>query len=448
MTADNLVHLEQAKQSAAPAVGRNMTVNSISLIASSLLTGVLGLVFWGAAGRLYPAGEVGVAAALITSALMLSMLSMLSIDTIYERFLPLAGMRTGSLITRGYLTVAGTALLAGSALVVFGPRDELFDSPWAMACYPLLVMILAVFTLLDKTAVGFGVAKWSAVKNLVHAVAKLIILFCLVWTGSGASIVLAWGATAAVGTLLVLAAMRRRWRKHPQFRQPPDLPANSQLWSYVGSSFGITSLWIIGPLVVPLIIVSRFGAEANAHFAVAWAIVNALYFAVHLVMSPFVAEVAAHPDKMAALSTRMVQMMAAVSVAGGLGLVLAGPWVLGVIGPEYQAQGRGLLYLAAIFVPLSGVSAIYEGFARVRRKLKLMVVMRCVSTLTVVGGTLLIAPRTGVIGVGWAYLAAEAIPAAILLPFVVGWLQRLRRTSAGVVSGPLATIPVRAASAG
>lgn len=227
------------------------------------------------------------AAALITSALMLSMMSMLSIDNIYERFLPVAGEKAGSLIKRGYLIVAGTSLLAGAALVALGPREELFSSRWAMVCYPLLVMVLAVFTLLDKTAVGLGgVTKWSAAKNLIHAIVKLAALFALVWTGSGASIVLAWGgATAAAGILFVLAAMRRRWRTHDQFRRPSELPAQRQLLSYVGSSFGITTLWLIGPLVVPLIVVSRFGAAANAHFAVAWAIINALYFAVHLVMS-------------------------------------------------------------------------------------------------------------------------------------------------------------------
>ncbi|MCV7215644.1 lipopolysaccharide biosynthesis protein [Mycobacterium crocinum] len=412
-----------------PAAGRNMTVNSLALIASSLLTGVLGLVFWGVAGRLYPATEVGVAAALITSALMLSMMSMLSIDNIYERFLPVAGEKAGSLIKRGYLIVAGTSLLAGAALVALGPREELFSSRWAMVCYPLLVMVLAVFTLLDKTAVGLGVTKWSAAKNLIHAIVKLAALFALVWTGSGASIVLAWGATAAAGILFVLAAMRRRWRTHDQFRRPSELPAQRQLLSYVGSSFGITTLWLIGPLVVPLIVVSRFGAAANAHFAVAWAIINALYFAVHLVMSPFVAEVAAHPDRVAALSTRMVQMMVAVSVVGALGLVLVGPFVLGLIGSDYRAQGQGMLVLAAVFVPLSAVSAIYEGFARVSRRLTLMVVMRCVSTVTVVVGTLLITAHTGVVGVGWAYLAAEAIPAAILLPPAIRWLHRARANS-------------------
>lgn len=127
-------------------------------------------------------------------------------------------------------------------------------------------------------------------------------------------------------------------------------------------------------------------------------------------------------------------MMVAVSVVGALGLVLVGPFVLGgLIGSDYRAQGGqgGMLVLAAVFVPLSAVSAIYEGFARVSRRLTLMVVMRCVSTVTVVvGGTLLITAHTGgVVGVGWAYLAAEAIPAAILLPPAIRWLHRARANS-------------------
>ena len=180
---------------------RNLRVNTISLILSHLLTGVLGLVFWGAAARLFPAEEVGTAAAVITSAVMLSTISILSIDALYERFLPQAGTHAGPLLKQGFLLVAATALLLGAGLVVFGPSYALFDAGWAMACYPLLVMVLAVFTLQDKATVGLGVARWSAAKNSFHAVAKLVLLLvlALVWTDRAVSIVVAWGATAASG---------------------------------------------------------------------------------------------------------------------------------------------------------------------------------------------------------------------------------------------------------
>jgi len=403
---------------------QNMRANTVSLILASLLTGLLGLAFWGVAGRMYPAHQVGVAAAVITSALVLSGLSILSVDTIYERFLPLAGTRTGSMLKQGFLLVSVTALMAGAGLVAFGPRHKLFESGWQMACYPLLVMVFAVFALQDKATLGLGVARWSAAMNSLHAAAKLAVLLLLAWTGSALSIVAAWGATAVAAALFIMVAMRRRYRSHPQFLEPPNLPPANQLWSYYGSSFGLSALWSIGPLVVPLIVLSRFGATANAHFVVTWAIINALYFAVHLVMSPFVAEVAANPGKVASLSVRMVQIMVAVACVASVGLVLVGPYLLAIVGADYRLQGQGLLSLAAVFIPLSAVGAVYEGFARVQRKLRLMIVVQSIATVLIVGGSLLSTRVVGVVGVGWAYLAAEAVSAVILLPPVIVWFRR------------------------
>ena len=426
---------ESSAESMTPAVDlpaeRNMRVNTISLIGSNLLTGLVGLLFWGAAARFYPAREVGLAAALLTSAAMLSTLSILSIDTLYERFLPLAGVRTSALLKQGFLVVAGMALLSGSGLVLLGPRDKLFDNGWMMASFPVLVMVLALFALQDKATNGLGVARWAAAKNSVHAVAKLAVLLAFIGTNSAVSIVLSWGATAALGVVIVITVMRRRYRTHPQFLEPPSLPPRQELWSYFRSSFGLTAAWAIGPLVVPLIIVSQFGAEANAHFAVTWAIVSALYFTVHLVVSPYVAEVAAHPDRIASLSARMVKMMIAVIVLGGLGLVIVGPEVLSLVGEDYRVEGQGLLYLAAVFVPLSAVGAIYEGFARVQRKLRLMVIVRCLSTCVIVAGSAIGVRSLGVTGVGWAYLAAETMSAAVLIVPVGLWMRRVRREQGG-----------------
>ncbi|WP_245813894.1 lipopolysaccharide biosynthesis protein [Rhodococcus marinonascens] len=403
---------------------RNLRLNTHSLILANVLAGVLGLIFWAAAARLFPAREVGVASALITSAVMLSTLSILSIDTMYERFLPLAGTRTGKLLEHGFLLVVATSALAGIALVVFGPRDPLFGSGWSMASFPILVMVLAVFTLLDKTAAGLGVARWSAAKNAFHAAAKLAVLVALAWTDVAVSIVFAWGAIAAAAAVFLWVALIRRIRSHPRFLVTPTLPPRRELWSYFRSSFGITAVWVIGPLAVPLIVITQVGAEANAYFAIAWAMISALYLTVHLVVSPFVAEVAAHPDRVASLSRRLVRTLAVVAGVGGIGLVVVGPLMLDVVGAEYRANSVGLLYLAGVFVPLSVVGAIYEGLARVRRRLTLALAVRCVSTLVIVCGSLIGARVVGVVGVGWAYLAAEAVSALVLIGPVVLWLRR------------------------
>lgn len=422
---------------------RNLHINTLSLIASNMLTGVLGLVFWGAAARLYPTDAVGIGAAVITSAIMLSTLSMLSIDTLYERFLMLAGTRAPSLLIRGFVVVATVALLAGIGLVIFGPRASLFETDWEMACYPLMVVILAIYTMLDKTTAGLGVARWAAAKNTVHSIVKLVVLFALAWTASSISIIMSWVATAGVAVVVVLLGMRSRVRNDPHFAVPPTLPPDREMVRYFGSSFGLTATWAIGPLVVPLIVLGQFGADANAHFAVTWAIINAFYTTVHLILSPYVAEVAAHPDKVAALTRRMLQTMIAATVVGSAGLVIAGPFVLGLVGGDYRVEGQGLLFLAAVFVPLSAVAGVYEGFARVRRKLGFVMIVRASSTVVLIVATVMATREFGVIGVGWAYLLSEALLAVVFIVPTVLWIRWVNRNP-DLLEGQAATNEVRA----
>ncbi|WP_231751101.1 family 16 glycosylhydrolase [Mycobacterium sp. NAZ190054] len=416
----------------------NLRVNTVALIVSTASTGVLGLAFWAVAARLFPAHEVGLASALITSAVLLSTMSTLGLDVLYERFLPVTGTRAPVLLHRGFLVVAGMGVLTGSVLVAVGPRDPLFQSGWAMAGFPLMVLVLAVFALLDKAAAGLGVARWSAAKNLAHAVAKLAAVAALAIWDEAATIVLSWTLTAAVAALCTYVVLHRRSRSHPRWQQPANLPPRRQMWSYFGSSFGIASLWSIGPLVVPLIVITQVGPAANAYFAVCWAMISALYLMLHLVVSPYVAEVAAHPDQVHALSWRMVRMLAAVAALASVGLVVAGPFLLSLAGDEYRAEGTDLLWLAAAFLPLSAVGAAYEGFARVQRRLALYLTVQTLVTTVIITGSWMGTRALGVTGVGWAYLVAEALSAAILIGPAVAWL---RRAGTGPGTRPRHTAP-------
>lgn len=423
---------EPRDANAEPSAERNLRINTNSLIVANAVTGVLGLVFWIAAARTFPAREVGVAAAQINSAVMLAFLSILSIDTIYERFLPVAGSHARSLLKHGFLVVAVVAALAGSALVVFGPRESLFESGWTMATYPVFVVVLAVFTLQDKATAGLGVARWSAVKNAIHSVGKLIVVLALAWTGAAVSIVLAWGATAAAIALFVLVALNRRARSNPRFLAAPNLPSRQQLWSYFGSSFALTVCWALPNLAVPLIVLTQVGAEANAYFAVSWALIIALYVTLDLIVSPYVAEAAANPDKVMSLTWRMLRTLTAVTCMGSIGLAVVAPVMLSVVGAQYRSEGQGLLYLAAIFVPLAAVTAVYEGFARLKRRLRLLLLVRCVATVVIVCGSLILTRTAGVSGVGWACLAAESVAAAVLIGPVIRWIRRAQLGKEGV----------------
>ena len=198
------------------------------------------------------------------------------------------------------------------------------------------------------------------------------------------------------------------------------------MWRYFGASYGITALALIAPLVVPLVVIAQLGPDASAYFAVTWSMVTAVYVVLNLLIGPFVAECAAHPDRIDGLSAQFVKMIGAVALLGGVGLALVGPIALGFIGVQYREHGTPLLYLAAVFIPFSVIGAVYDGLARVYRRLTLAVVTQCLVTAVVIGSSAATTESLGVLGIGVSYLVAEVLAATILVVPLVRWLRELR----------------------
>ncbi len=408
--------------------GKNLRLNSLAVVCSSALTSVLGLAFWALAAKLFRAEQVGVAAATTSSAMMLSTMASLSLGGMYERFLSVAGGRAGALVLRGCLLVCAVATTLAVGLIVLGPRHSLFESSWEMATYPVFVVVLTVYALQDNISAGLGVARWGAAKNTVQAGAKIIGMVAFASAGGAVAIVGSWGVTALIAACWLALAIARRLRTDERHTlAAPTLPPRRELLQYFAASYSITALTAVAPLVVPLIVITQLGPKTNAYFTMSWSIVSALYVMLSVLIGPFVAECAAHPDKIPTLLGNFSKLVGVVAVLGGLGLAFVAPMLLGLLGSEYRAQGTPLLHLAAFFMPLTVVGAVYAGLARVFRRLTLAVVTQTLATAVVIGGALATARQMGVFGVALSYLLAEALVTVILIGPLIRWLRELSR---------------------
>ncbi|WP_186628705.1 lipopolysaccharide biosynthesis protein [Rhodococcus sp. BP22] len=404
---------------------RNLALNSLALMLSTVITGGLGLLFWAAAGRLYPVAEVGSASAVITSAVMLSTLSNLSLGSMYERFLPDSGRLARSFVVRGYLTITAFAFILGCVFLLVAPVDKMFTSTAEIVTFPLFVAVLAVFALQDQTSSGLGVARWAAAKNVFHAVVKFGLLLALFATARSTSIIAAWAIPAVIASVVVLRHILRALRTEPRYQLEPNLPPRRELWSYFGSAYGITALGSLAPLLIPMIVVATLGTESNAYFSLTWSIVSALYILISVLVGPFVAEVAAHPDQFSRLTKRFMTMVGVVALGGSFFLAFIAPFGLGIVGAEYRENGTIIVQLAAFTIPLSVVGSLYDGLARVQRKMRLAVVVQVIATSIIIIGSLSLSSSLGIAAVGWAYLAAEGFGALVLIVPLIRWIRLL-----------------------
>lgn len=406
--------------------GAGLELDALTMTFSGGVTAVLGLGFWTVAARGYSMAEVGRASAIIYAATVLATLANLSLGGMYERFLPVSGDRTRRYLLAGTGLSAGLALLLGSGFWLFGPTERLFAAQWELLGFPLLVLCLAQFALLDHTLVGLGRTRWAAGKNIVHAVAKLVLAAAAIgWAASGFSLVTAWAAPAGLLVLVYLPVLWRRWSVGGSQDLPAALPPRAELWSFFGTSFGIMVVAAIAPLVIPLIVVQQLGVELNAAFTMAWALYSAAVLLLTSVTGPYVARAATPGSAVGRLTRRFAALLAGLTLLGAVFLWFLGPVLLGLLGPRYAAEAGSLMRLMALSLPLSYAALLFAGVARVVRRLRLAMAMQLFLAVAVVTGTWLTVPRFGLDGIGYTYLAAEALVTVVLAGPIWRTIRRL-----------------------
>jgi O-antigen/teichoic acid export membrane protein len=186
------------------------------------------------------------------------------------------------------------------------------------------------------------------------------------------------------------------------------------------------ALSALTPTLVPLAIVARLDAEANAYFALSWAMVGAVFILMTMLVGPVVAEVASNSAQAHELITRFMALTAAIAVAGACALLAVGPILLGYLGEHYRHRGEMLLVLGAVTLPFMTVNIFYSALARLHRKLGLAVCAKLLASAMTVGGSFLLVDRFGISGAGYAYLAGESVSALVVL---VPLLRLLRRSA-------------------
>ena len=403
-----------------------MERSSGALAASAAITGVLGLAYWAGIARAYPAGEVGAAAATITTATMLSAFGNLSLGAFYERFLPVAGHRSTRLLAFGYGTGVALGVALGMLFLLSDSAGAIFAGTLERCTFPLIVAVLAVFALQDHTAIGLQRAEWAAGKNVAHAVVKLGAVLALGFTASRFAIVWTWVAPAALGAAVLGALIVRTVRSPAIALAPSGLPQRREMAGYLGSSYGIYVVSAVVPLALPLLVVGRLGVDANAYFSIAWSLVAAVLVLLTMLMGPYVAAAAAAPAAAYALTKRFGRLLLVAGTGGVLLFAVLGPWLLELVGERYAQEGTPLLRVAALALPLALVGVMYSAVSRVRRRLRLAIFVQLLnSALTLVLAVWLI-DRQGLPGVGWAFVVAESVSALVLavpLLRVLRWVR-------------------------
>jgi O-antigen/teichoic acid export membrane protein len=400
-----------------------MQRSAAALALNTGITSVLGFLYWIVAARYYSPAVIGESAAVISALLLMANIAELNLYNTLIRFLPTAGSRARLYVVRAYLTVAVMSVVVGlAALPIVREldlvRELLRFGPVGVVCLLGAVVVWTLFAMQDSVAIGVRAAPWVPLENGVFGVAKLLLLLAFAGIAPRLGVLSSW--MLAMVPVLVLMTGLIFWRLLPRHAAESATGSERVSIRQVGAFMTLDNVALLGATAVnyllPIIVVTLAGSEANGYFYVAWSVAGALDVALVGVASSLTVEGSRQRERLGDLVTALLRRMICVAVPIVLAVVIVAPMILRLYGKDYAQHSSALLRVVALAVLARIVVVVWMSMNRVLQRLGRILAVQMVLTTMVLGLSALLVPRFGIIAVGIVHLAVQTAVALTLLP--------------------------------
>jgi O-antigen/teichoic acid export membrane protein len=371
-----------------PAVQRLRAIRRDPLMMNSalvLLTTVLmaggGAVFWVIAARLANPESVGLAGSLVSAGDSLALFAQLGLNVALVRVLPSSSRQGSDALVAGLLVgVAGLVFATAYAVVLphVSPEfNHVFDSPWVVALFALLVGGTAVNVLSDSVFLAIDrVRAYLGLNGVVMGILKCTLPFALAGLGATGLYFSVGGAYLVVGVLSLLLVLKYVGG-HAGLNPSPEL---RHARHFAGASYVTYLLTVIPLLLLPLFVIAKLGPARGGVWFISFQVVMLLNAVVLAVSSSTYAE----SERAVRHRHRVVRRggygLLAVSVGGAAVMMVLAPYFLAIFGDHYA--GEGTTTLRVLCLAVVGAAFNYWGMIRLRlsRNLRAMMATQAVST--------------------------------------------------------------------
>jgi O-antigen/teichoic acid export membrane protein len=389
------------------------------LTLNGLLGAILGFAFWVVAAARFTPNEVGFSSAVIAGAVVIVGISSDGLHNAFLRFLPRSGKAWGAVVVRGYATGAAVSLVLAILFIVIIAQFDVSLAPLEQSGWLLLFVagapLWTIFSLQDVVLITRRRAGIVLVENTLVALARIALLLVPIFGTGARGIFVSWLVPTIPAALLVNAWLARGAQRSYGLgsfvgaRTENREIARYYLIATVGSVAGVLTMSIM-----PVIVAAVSGVAANARFYLPWAIATSLQLLSSSMAAPLAAEIARGLHNERREVNRVLRHCTAGLALVSVPLFFAVPPILAQLGPGYRVE-RPLFALLLAAALVNGVATVYLARARARGDVRGAAVAQWSAAVTLVGGSAILLPSVGLVGVGVAALAAQFIAMAIAI---------------------------------
>jgi O-antigen/teichoic acid export membrane protein len=405
--------------------------NAASLYGTTIVTSVLGFVYWFVAARLAPATAVGTASAIQSAAQFLGIFCVIGLNTLLISELAADKSEARSLILTAAAGV-GVAAYVISAGVGIGLASlsstlrEGMNGPGGILIFAVLSALTTVLVLLDDACIGLLRGDLQLRRNAVFAVSKLVILPLLIWvwaTQSGIELVIAWLAGLAISLVTLayeLAKMTKGQSSHLDFSR--IFEKRRLVMGHHWLNLSIQAPRLVLPVLVAVIV----GTKANAAFTAAFLVVSFVNVIPSQLSTVLFALAPGDEADLRIQVRKTMRICLVISIVTAPFFVIFAPLILRTFGHDYVTAAAALAILGFATYPQT-IKAHYVAIARVRGQMQRAALWTMVGGCLEIGFSAVGAIKGGLTGLAVAYLIAATLEAILFSPSVFGVLRKARQ---------------------
>ena len=372
--------------------------NSAFLMMNLVLTTVCGYGALTLLTHIFTPKEIGLSATAVAACSLVTFITQLGTTYSLPRYLPTAKNRTDMINT--LLTAVTVSTLVGSVIFLALPSSKnLFVlGGWifclvfvATTVLQALQTVIATILVADRSS--DKVATWGIIPNISKLAGPPVFAS---FGGLGAFIARVIADLFGVATFGTILA-----RSGHRFRAQINMPVAREMAKFSSGMYIASLIGGVPQLVLPLIVLSRIGAEQSAYWSIAISIAAIIYSLPSTVTQALLPEVSLRPTERRDLLRRSTLMIAAFMVPSlSLAFWLA-PFGLAIFGHTYVSGTIVPLrwLIASGFITM--LNYVTGAILFIAKKSTMMTIVNLVQAIIVLGITLVWATNVTDVAIAW-----------------------------------------------
>ncbi len=402
-------------------------MNSIFMMASTLIVSVSGFLFWIISARFYDEAQIGLATALISVLLFLMNLSIVGLNYSIIRFLPKSenknGLLSGSFIIIAVMS-AICAIIFLTFLQTFSPKLAFVrENIWTTAAFFLFTIAVSIDFLMESIFLSLRAAKYIFIKNVLVSLLKIVLPVLFVGLGT-IGIFASWALALSSAILVSFYVLIKKFDFISTLKF--KISEFKQMISFSFINYLVGLLGIAPGLILPVFITNYMSPETTAYFYIAMMIAQLLYTIPYATTQSLFAEGSIDSQNFSKSIIKAFKLIGVIMIPAILILVLFGNLVLLIFGKNYSTEGISFLRILAVAGIPVAINYVGLTVLNIRHKIKALLIINILGTAAILILSFYLKSYS-LIGVGLAWLIGHIIKNVLYAGYIATDILGVRR---------------------